>query len=260
MVIAAALPWIPVTASAARETADEPGRRRSSRLRSSWTASSCSGSVASRRSPAEERARLIAERIAAVAADPAVDPGSLRVVEADGRSEFFAGERRIAGVVDADAVVEDVSRPTLAAANLRRIRATIEAYRRDRTPDMLRSAAAQSAAAMVALVVASPRRLPLAPLQAVARSPPRATNRVDRGPLLRIRSSRAHFRHSSRGPGRPATITVFELGLAWLSYASRGSRGRAEQGTPSCECSRGRCWRWVPGFCRCYPIWFSSPF
>ncbi len=218
--IAAALPWIPVTASAARETADEPGE-----TKIVTAPVVLDGELLFRvrgvpAFPAEERARLIAERIAAVAADPAVDPGSLRVVEADGRSEFFAGERRIAGVVDADAVVEDVSRPTLAAANLLRIQAAIEAYRRDRRPDMLRSAAARSAAALVALLIG---------VSLVVFLWRRAKRWLDRRIERRLKSitfqslelvQAERIRGTLRGAlAALATIAILELGIACLSYA-----------------------------------------
>src|SRR5262249_58547736 len=103
--------------------------------------------------PAEERARLIAERIATVAANPRVAPESLRIVEEGGRSDIMAGDRRIVSVVEADADVEDVSRPTLATINLHRIQGAIQEYRRDRRPEMLHRAAVRSVAAGVTLLV-----------------------------------------------------------------------------------------------------------
>jgi small-conductance mechanosensitive channel len=103
--------------------------------------------------PADQRARGIAERIEAVAADPAVSPESLRVVEVEGRSDIMSGDIRVATMVDADARLEDVRRQTLAAANLARIRAAIETYRRDRSPEALRRSAAYSGAATAALLL-----------------------------------------------------------------------------------------------------------
>src|SRR5262245_49110939 len=150
--IGAALLWIPVSASAAREKSDEPGE-----IKTVTAPVMLDGELLFRvrgipALPAEERARLIAERIAAVAADPAVDSGSLRVVEVEGRSDIVAGDRHVARIVDADAAVEDVKRPTLAAANLQRIQTAIEAYRHDRSPAMLRWAVVRSAAALVTLL------------------------------------------------------------------------------------------------------------
>jgi small-conductance mechanosensitive channel len=151
--IGAALLWVPSVALAARETADEPGE-----TKIVTAPVVLDGELLFRvrgvpALPAEERARLIAERIAAVAADPGVAPDSLRVVEGDGRSEILTGERRIVTIVDADARVEDVDRVALAAASLHRIREAIAAYRRDRSPEMLRWAAARSAVSLVALLV-----------------------------------------------------------------------------------------------------------
>jgi small-conductance mechanosensitive channel len=152
-VIAAALLWSPGSASAARQTPDEPGEPRTVTVPVTLDGQLLFRVRGVAALPAEERAHLIAERIAAVAADPTVDPGSLRVVEIEGRSDIMAGARHVAAVVDADADAEDVNRSTLAAANMRRIQAAIEAYRRDRSPEMLRWAAVRSAIALATLLV-----------------------------------------------------------------------------------------------------------
>jgi small-conductance mechanosensitive channel len=152
-VIAAALLWSPGSASAARQTPDEPGEPRTVTAPVMLDGKLLFRVRGVAALPAEERAHLIEERIAAVAADPTVDTGSLRVVEIEGRSDIMAGERHVAAVVDADADVEDVKRSTLAAADVRRIQAAIEAYRRDRSPEMLRWAAVRSAVALATLLV-----------------------------------------------------------------------------------------------------------
>src|SRR5262249_14391670 len=146
--VCAVLPWIPVTASAAREISGKPeeaGPVTAPVMLDGDVLFRVRGVTAL---PAEERAHLIAERIRAVAADPRVAPDSLRLVETEDRSDIMAGDHRLATVVDADAEAEDVGRRTLAATNLQRIQEAIETYRRDRHPDMLRWAAVRSAVAL----------------------------------------------------------------------------------------------------------------
>src|SRR5262245_3435277 len=119
--VGVALPWIPMAASAARDTADEPVESKTVTAPVMIDGAQLFRVRGVPALPAEERARLIAERIATVAADFRVAPESLRIVEEGGRSDIMAGDRRIVSVVEADADVEDVSRPTLATTNLHRI-------------------------------------------------------------------------------------------------------------------------------------------
>src|SRR5262245_28232468 len=56
--------------------------------------------------PSAERARLVADRIVAAAADPAVTIESIRVVEADSVHAIVAGDSPLVGVFDADADME----------------------------------------------------------------------------------------------------------------------------------------------------------
>jgi small-conductance mechanosensitive channel len=83
--------------------------------------------------PAEARARHIADRIAAAAADPAVDPDTIRVVHRENHDDIVVGDRLLASVLDADAEVEQVDRWVLAEANVRRIREAIVTWREERT-------------------------------------------------------------------------------------------------------------------------------
>ena len=64
--------------------------------------------------PAEKRARAIAERIRAVAADRSVPVDALRIVEGEDRSNILAGERGIMSVVALDAESEGVPRDAMA--------------------------------------------------------------------------------------------------------------------------------------------------
>jgi len=91
--------------------------------------------------PAHERARLIAERLTAVAADPTVAADSIHAVDTDGMTRILAGDRPIQAVVDADASLEQVGRAELAAAHLARIRQAVVDYRAARTPAALRAMA-----------------------------------------------------------------------------------------------------------------------
>jgi small-conductance mechanosensitive channel len=103
--------------------------------------------------PAADRARAISDRLAAVAADPSISVDSLRVFESDGISQIAAGDRPIAAVVDADAALEEVGRPQLAAAHLTRFRQAILDYRAARSPAALRSDAVATAVATAVLAV-----------------------------------------------------------------------------------------------------------
>ena len=102
--------------------------------------------------PAQERARLIAERITAVAADSAVPLESLHAVDADGITRLLAGDQPILTVVDADASLEQVGRVALATAHLIRIRQAALDYRAARTPAAFRRMAFAILAATLVLV------------------------------------------------------------------------------------------------------------
>jgi small-conductance mechanosensitive channel len=104
--------------------------------------------------PAAERARLIEERLTAVAADTTIPVDSLRVVEGEGASRLMAGDRMIMTVVDADASLEQVSRSNLAAVHLMRFQQAIADYREARSASALRTNALNALGATAALMVA----------------------------------------------------------------------------------------------------------
>jgi small-conductance mechanosensitive channel len=104
--------------------------------------------------PAERRVRDIAERIASIAADGSVALDSLSVSDIPEATLVMAGSQRVMGVVDADARLEGVSRQVLAAAYRQRIHDAIAAYRRDRDPAVLASAATRALGAALVLVAA----------------------------------------------------------------------------------------------------------
>ena len=104
--------------------------------------------------PAEDRARLIEERIRSVAANSAVAPESVRTVEGDGVIRIVAGDVLVMGVLDADASMEQVTRAALAEAHLGRIRQAIVDYRTARSLGALRWSALNAFVATIALALA----------------------------------------------------------------------------------------------------------
>ena len=101
--------------------------------------------------PADERARIIADRIRAIAADRSLATSTIRVVPAERSSDILVGDRPIASVLDADAEIEGIHRQDLARAYAHRIGVAIEAYRRDRSPRSLLIGAGASLAATAVL-------------------------------------------------------------------------------------------------------------
>jgi small-conductance mechanosensitive channel len=102
--------------------------------------------------PAATRARQIRDRLVTIAADRAIPPESLRVVEGEGVSRITSGDLAIVTVVDADASLEQVQRSDLAGVHMERIRQAIIAYRAARAPDALRRSAVNALLATVLLV------------------------------------------------------------------------------------------------------------
>jgi small-conductance mechanosensitive channel len=151
--------------------------------------------------PADVRARVIADRLAAVAADPAVAIEAVRAVESDGMTRIVAGAVVIMSIVDADAGLEQVERSELAATHVLRLRQAIADYRAARSPAALRRAAVNAGAATVALALA------VAALFWISR-------RID-GLLarhIRTRMESAHI--PSFGPMQPERIwSAFRRGL-----------------------------------------------
>ncbi len=104
--------------------------------------------------PAAQRAAIIADRIRAVADDPAIASDTVHIAETDLHSDILAGEQVVMSVFDADADVEGVHRETLALALRERIRTAIDAYRRERTSAFLGRAAWVAAGTLAGLLVA----------------------------------------------------------------------------------------------------------
>jgi small-conductance mechanosensitive channel len=82
--------------------------------------------------PAAERARLIAGRIEAFAANTALPVETLRLVDQDGVTAIHAGKQMLLGVTEADARIEDFDRKVLAELYRQRVAAAVTTYRADR--------------------------------------------------------------------------------------------------------------------------------
>ncbi len=87
--------------------------------------------------PAEERARAVAGRIEALAANSSFDPASLTTQETAGVTAVLAGGRIVFRLLDADAELEGISRTLLAEIVVSRIREAIVRHRMDRRPQKL---------------------------------------------------------------------------------------------------------------------------
>ncbi len=103
---------------------------------------------------AERRAHTIAKTIENLAANPEVSPQSLRLEETPLGTQIMSGSRVVMMVLDGDARLEAVSRQILAPVIMKRIRETIEAYRRDREPALTARRAVYALFATIAALAA----------------------------------------------------------------------------------------------------------
>ena len=87
--------------------------------------------------PAKVRAEAVAGRIKAVAADPSIDPQSLKVVKEGDVTYIKGGEVSIMGIVEADAIRAGISLELLADISKQKIAQSIIEYRNDRAPRTL---------------------------------------------------------------------------------------------------------------------------
>ncbi len=90
--------------------------------------------------PAEERARLVRDRLVAAAEDPAFDPAEMVVEPVPNGVRLATPEHFLVTIYDADARLEEIEAAVLATAIEARIARAITAYRADRTPEGLRAA------------------------------------------------------------------------------------------------------------------------
>ena len=103
--------------------------------------------------PAERRAQDIANRIRALAKNPAYSPQWLRVEEVPLGSQLMGGTQPIMMLVDSDSQIEGVRRQVLAHAYLVRTGQAIESFRRDREPGILIRHTLYAVASTLALVL-----------------------------------------------------------------------------------------------------------
>ncbi len=87
--------------------------------------------------PADERAKAIEKRIRKIAADPAVKTDSITSVESALSTDIVADGRHIVSIFETEASLEGVPRQVLAKPYVMTIRASIEKYRKDRSPGSL---------------------------------------------------------------------------------------------------------------------------
>ena len=104
--------------------------------------------------PPAERASAIAQRIVALARDPAFRTDALHTAQSDLGVEIMAGNQRVMVVVDADARLEGVGTSVIAEVFLSRMRAAVDRYREARTRENLTHATVSAAiATAVALLL-----------------------------------------------------------------------------------------------------------
>jgi small-conductance mechanosensitive channel len=109
--------------------------------------------VGARLYPAEARARAVAERIEALAANPAFDPATLTTRESGSMTDVIANGRIVLRLLDADAELEGLSRALLSEIVVSRVREAIVRHRTDRRPRALLLSAAVVAAWAIALAL-----------------------------------------------------------------------------------------------------------
>lgn len=104
--------------------------------------------------PADVRARAIADRIRAVAADQSVTPQDIQAMETGLGTGIFAGSQRLMVVSDADVTIPALSRNALADLVVTKIRGAVTDYRQSRTRQALLSGVSRTAVATLILIVA----------------------------------------------------------------------------------------------------------
>ena len=105
--------------------------------------------------PAEQRARMVRDRIIAVASNPSINADTVRAVEAGPVSHIIAGtDTMLTSLVSADADVEGIGRGALAVSHAVRIRQAILDYREARSTAALTRAAWRTAIATGILLIA----------------------------------------------------------------------------------------------------------
>jgi small-conductance mechanosensitive channel len=102
--------------------------------------------------PARERAAAISDRIIELADDPKMKADSVDTSESDHSTDIMAGDRFIMSIFDVDAELDKVPRQVLAEAYVKKIRETIQAYRRDRASRNILQGSATALGATLLLI------------------------------------------------------------------------------------------------------------
>ncbi len=142
--------------------------------------------------PADARAAGIVERIEAVAANPEIDPATVRAVPVGEFIEIYAGPMRIMTVVPPDAETERLTVGTLAGIIVTRTKKAITEYRAARTSENLTASALRAIGALLAFAVATGGLLWLSRRLRTADRPRAPGARAERRhPVVRHRPRRA---------------------------------------------------------------------
>ena len=103
--------------------------------------------------PAEERARIIAERMKNIAENDSIDTASLRIEELADRSNILAGKDFIVSIVNADAEIEGLDRQLLSEIIKTKIAKAIDSYRYERSSGVMLKKVLFVAGATVLLLI-----------------------------------------------------------------------------------------------------------
>ena len=87
--------------------------------------------------PAEERAKIISERMKNIAENDSINTESLRIEELADRSNILAGKNFIVSILDTDAEIEGLERPILVEIIKTNIAKAINSYRYERSSSVL---------------------------------------------------------------------------------------------------------------------------
>ena len=101
--------------------------------------------------PAVTRAKTVSKRIRDAAKVTSIPVSQLKVVEKEDRSTLLMGDQLLLNIMDADAIVEGVSRQILSEAIFQRTKGAITSYRHDRSWENLIRAIGYALALMVGL-------------------------------------------------------------------------------------------------------------
>ena len=103
--------------------------------------------------PAEERAKVISERMKNIAENDSINTGSLRIEELADRSNILAGKNFIVSILDTDAEIEGLERPILAEIIKTNIAKAINSYRYERSSGVLLKKVIYAAVATVVFLL-----------------------------------------------------------------------------------------------------------